>query len=151
MIRCREMLVVFLLFCVSSCRSPEQDHWAASRSPTLPVSGIIILDGKPVENAIILFHSEGHEISAHGLSDASGFFRLTTYEENDGAVSGNHLISVKKIEEQITPHPLGDPYSPNVIESWLIPQRYADPKTSELSWTISAESTEPIIMNLKSR
>ena len=126
------MLPLILLLTISSCGSPERDHWTANRLLTFPASGIVKLDGEPVENAIILFQSEDHQISARGRSDASGRFRLTTYEENDGAVSGQHLIVVKKVEQQITLHPEGDLYPPMVNEIWIIPERYGDPKTSEL-------------------
>jgi hypothetical protein len=64
---------------------------------TVPVEGIVTLDGKPVEGATVSFcPAEGRPAS--GLTDADGVFQLTTFKEDDGALPGDYRVVVKKTE-----------------------------------------------------
>ncbi len=51
----------------------------------VPVCGD--LDGKPLEGAIVVYHSSTHNVSAQGTTDKDGRFTLTTYKDNDGAAT----------------------------------------------------------------
>jgi hypothetical protein len=61
-----------------------------------PVRGQVTLDRKPVAGATVVFLCQGAPRPAVGTTDSSGNFQLTTFEPNDGAVVGTHVVTVKK-------------------------------------------------------
>lgn len=77
------------------------------RFPIAPVSGQVLLNGKPLGGAHVLFQPvrSGAEIDVGpesvGQTDGDGRFTLTTIEpERDGAMIGKHRVSVTIIEEE---------------------------------------------------
>ncbi|MBI1322012.1 hypothetical protein GC170_02335 [bacterium] len=77
------------------------------RHSVFPASGKITRDGKPVANAIVVFHPtdpntiripegrQGIEIAnPTTTTDESGAFRLSTYFEADGAPAGEYKVTV---------------------------------------------------------
>jgi hypothetical protein len=76
-----------------------------SRSPyeLAPVNGKVTIDGKPLSQAKVMFApvEVGDSINpgkpAFGLLQGDGSFTLTTYEKNDGAVVGEHWVSIVKL------------------------------------------------------
>jgi hypothetical protein len=52
--------------------------------------------GKPVAGATVVFLCPGAPRLAVGKTDERGEYKLTTYEPNDGAMIGNHVVTVKK-------------------------------------------------------
>jgi hypothetical protein len=66
----------------------------------VPVTGKILYKGQPVEDARVTFHWTGGPggRSATGKTDAQGNFQLTTAATNDGAVPGDYIITVKKLD-----------------------------------------------------
>lgn len=76
-----------------------------SGNPVAPVQGVVTLDGKPVAEMVVTFtpvpgktESVGDVNepgkSATGSTDASGKFNLSTYERGDGALVGEHKVSI---------------------------------------------------------
>lgn len=69
---------------------------------TTPVSGVVTCHGKPVANATVNFTplpAEGRAPGqrgrvALGLTDKDGRFKLTTYNDDDGAIVGKHTVTV---------------------------------------------------------
>jgi hypothetical protein len=70
---------------------------------TVPVSGVATCNGKPIANGVVNFtplpdqegRSEGNRGRvALGKTDSEGRFTLTTYQNNDGAISGRHTVTV---------------------------------------------------------
>ena len=71
-----------------------------SNPPTIPVTGIVTLDGKPVSGAMVKFEpSEGSQV-ASGTSDANGKYVLGTFAGGDGAMKGKYGVSVTKIQTE---------------------------------------------------
>ncbi|TWT38760.1 hypothetical protein [Blastopirellula retiformator] len=70
----------------------------AAESKTHPVNGKVQLsDGTPVQRGIVEFRTIGEDgatINAHGKIEPDGTFQLTTFEELDGAVLGEHQVIV---------------------------------------------------------
>ncbi len=117
---------------------------AAGRNKVHPVEGSVTYKGQPVEGAIVLFHSVGSDIAASGLTDSQGKFRLQTYEANDGAVSGNHRVTVQKVELKTVPNPEDENLGPiSSEEIWFTPRKYAIADTTPLSHTVN-ESGENV-------
>ena len=67
----------------------------------VPVSGIVTVDGKPYDKAVVAFlpkstatnPNPGH--SSAGETDANGRFVLKTHDLKSGAVIGKHLVKVQ--------------------------------------------------------
>lgn len=67
---------------------------------TVPVTGTVMMDGKPVEGAAVTFSPEGAGHAAAAVTDASGKFQLTTDTAGDGAVAGKYKVTVTKYEKR---------------------------------------------------
>jgi hypothetical protein len=94
----------------------------------VPVSGIVLIDGKPLNRGNIKFVPANGRPSA-GAIGKDGRFTLTCYDGNDGALLGTHRVQVAA--NRII--------SDSKIE-WFAPSKYADFRTSE----IRVEVAEPI-------
>ena len=101
----------------------------------VPVSGIVKIDGKPLAGGSIMV-IPAHERPAGSSIGPDGRFRLSSYELNDGVVTGTHTVTV-----QYT-----DPISERETR-WLTPKKYGDPRTSGLTVTIE-EPTDDVIIDL---
>lgn len=78
-------LVLFAAIAVAGCsRGPEVGS----------VSGVVTLDGKPLESANILFTpKEGGRASA-AMSDSQGKYTLKYTQDIDGALIGKHVVTI---------------------------------------------------------
>jgi hypothetical protein len=72
-----------------------------SDQPTVyPVSGKVTFKGQPVEGASVVFvPSRPGGQAASGTSDASGKYKLTTYNAADGALPGKYNVKVFKYDK----------------------------------------------------
>ena len=124
------------------------------RPTTYPVSGVVTLDGKPVQGATVMLRPEVGGRPAVGTTNQRGEFKLTTFDQNDGALPGQHVVTVvKKITTGImaTPDGLSGPVAPGGIkEQWIIPKKYSDAKTSGLSANVRSDM-EPLKLDLHSQ
>lgn len=72
------------------CSEPASD-----RKPTIPVTGVVYVDGQPAEGLAVTLHevtgrdTQNPTISS-GVTDASGAFKISTYEAGDGAPAGEY-------------------------------------------------------------
>jgi len=67
--------------------------------PVYPVEGRLTVAGAPAQGAYVAFHPTGDVGMTKGNKpfarvDREGNFRLTTYEQEDGAPAGNYRVSV---------------------------------------------------------
>jgi hypothetical protein len=122
--------------------------------PTYPVRGNVTYQGKPLAGAAVTFMADGASRAATGKTDASGSFQLTTFKENDGAVPGSHVITVKKYQTDPPALPTAPPdgsVSPadeakytTAMARWLetakiaVPKKYTDQRTSDLRQEVVA-------------
>jgi len=113
-----------------------------SRPRTVPVTGLVTLDGEPVADASITFYPENGR-PATGRTDAEGIYTLTTFETNDGAVPGQHRVSISKqtIPESNSTEDL------EAIKS-EVPEVYSNADTSGLKAEVVAGQDAPIDFNL---
>lgn len=105
------------------------------RPTRVPISGQVLIDGKPLKSGYIRFVSADHRPS-QGYLDANGRFTLSCFEDNDGAVIGQHKIEIRGTE-MVNPQ----------LMRWHAPKKYADQQTSELVQEITGP-TDNIILNL---
>lgn len=101
---------------------------------TAPASGVVLYQGKPVNEADVTFHpqaAEGHP--AVGRTDAEGRFVLTTYGAQDGAVLGTHAVTIRLMPTGGLPG-----MEAKSTGAAPIPQKYADPSKSPLTAEVKA-------------
>lgn len=96
------------------------------RVPVHKTSGVITVDGRAPEGALIVLHPKspaGDAPSASGRVKNDGTFELTTYETGDGAPEGEFVVTLdwRKLEKVNGEFVLG----PN-----LAPKAYTRPATS---------------------
>ena len=117
----------------------------ASRPETAPVTGTVTYNGKPVANATVMFTPKSGGASATGKTDENGKFTLTTFEPGDGAIVGEHVVTVTYTgpesgapENPESPEAYGAPAEKGAAEKPPIPTKYANPKTSGLTFEVKA-------------
>ncbi len=112
----------------------------------VPVRGTVLLDGKPLKGAAVLFHPEAAERPAVGITDTLGHFHLTTKTQGDGGRVGINRVSITK--ERIEPT-INDAEEGSQNFTLVTPPRYASPDLSGLEIDVSADM-EPIILEMTS-
>ena len=124
------------------------------RPATVPVKGTVTLDGKPVAGAQVMLMPQQGGRPAQGLTDGSGRFALETFAPGDGALPGLHAVTVTcrrvsgvaadadGLEGEVGPG------GPKV--EWIVPRKYADPKTSGLSSQV-ARGMAPLELRLSAK
>jgi hypothetical protein len=116
--------------------------------PTFPVQGTVTFKGKPVVGADVGFFCREQNRSAFGRTDDKGEFRMTTFSSNDGAVAGQHVVTIMKFAEQTVTEQAGvedeayDPYAPSAPPPKLaeIPPKYAKQETSGLTAVVGPDT-----------
>jgi hypothetical protein len=66
------------------------------------VEGLVTLDGVPLSRATVSFMPVGQGRAASGLTDGNGYFRLTTFRTDDGALAGDYrvIVAVDEAEQR---------------------------------------------------
>lgn len=122
---------------------------------TVPVSGTITLDGKPLADAEINFLPESHkDFASYGKTNAEGKYTLV-----QGAVPGKNKIVIKKMSAgnlQINPEEGMDAGQMEAMASaaqaegktgpqvpkQLVPADYSDPTKSKLEFPVPEDGTD---------
>jgi serine/threonine-protein phosphatase CPPED1 len=109
------------------------------------VSGKVFYRGSPVPGAEIVFRpvrgaGQRQAGSATGRVEADGSFRLTTYRAFDGAVAGEHQVS-------LTWYPPASANGGPRVGNRL-PERYARPETSKLTATVTSGGRNEFVFEL---
>lgn len=96
------------------------------------VVGTITYDGEPLPGATVAFHPTSGQRVGMGKTNSDGRYVLSTYGIDDGAIFGDHRVTVVKREAGSggMPRPGTKPPKP------LIAQRYFDVATSGLTATV---------------
>jgi hypothetical protein len=126
---------------------------SSKKSETISVAGTVRLDGEPVRGARVLFCPKGKGRPAEGLTDDAGRFELSTFRSHDGALPGEHAVTVtlmrigtsaaKPLVEGSEEAMMASVASVSVKPpEWIVPMKYSDQNTSGLSAMVSPESRE---------
>lgn len=110
--------------------------------PTTPVSGSISYKGKAVTGGLVEFHPQGVEGNP-GTSPLgpNGEFTLTTYEREDGAVIGPHIVTVQVFPQGGLPG--------QEVEDSPIPKKYESLDTSDLKVEVTEDGDNRFLLELK--
>lgn len=146
---------MMVLLLTSGCSRPPDDKWSQARPPTFRVTGRLTAPGTTVEGAKVVFHTvspvNGRDYSAFGYTDARGIFKLQTFRDGDGAVAGQHVVTVEKLTwEQPPPVEQGDVVPPPVETSHL-PKKYRSTKTSRLTAEVTEDGPNEFVFELSTK
>jgi len=111
-----------LLFAMSGCGD--------GRPSRVPVSGQVLIDGKPLTGGTLQVIPEGDR-AAYGDIGPDGRFKLSTFTDNDGCVLGKHKVVVVSRE---------------IINAgsqrWLAPKKYSSFEESGLNVDITGPTED---------
>lgn len=123
------------------------------RPDVVPVSGVVLHNGNPVEEAHVTFVSSSDEQAkaAFGRTDGQGRFKLTTFSTNDGAVLGEHVVTVSKFSssEDSGEDVVSDEGNRTVEVESLIPEQYSKLDQSGLTATVTAGGDNEFMFELE--
>jgi len=114
---------------------------------TAPVEGTVLYKGQPVEGANVSFFTEGAPRAGYAVTDGSGKFVISTFGARDGAIVGDHVVTVSKAGEQAPAVSSTQPPKPEeMMKSYLqnykqkpenkLPAKYASKEQSPLKFTV---------------
>ncbi len=110
--------------------------------PCYPVSGVVLIDDKPLAEAEVVFHPltelERKFPKPIAQTDAEGRFRLTTSQPRDGAPAGDYLITVEFREQRLA----GEELVRDGVN--LLPPRYASPTESGLRFSVTTSPSNEV-------
>jgi len=110
----------------------------ASGPEMASVSGKVTYNGKPVSRGLISFQTTAPDgRNATGMIQPDGSYELQTENPRDGALLGNYRVSISaREEEEILMYIPKKPVKPKR----LIPEKYENPATSNLTATVASGS-----------
>jgi hypothetical protein len=103
------------------------------RPARVPISGLVMIDGKPLSFGDVMFVPEAGRASQSKL-DQNGRFILTCFGDGDGAVLGKHMVTITA----------GEPISSKVIR-WRAPKKFANVRTSGITEQITGPNDNLVI------
>jgi hypothetical protein len=119
----------------------------ATRPAVHPVSGKLLIAGKPAANAeVALYPVAGQGLSQlrpHATVEADGSYHLTTFATRDGAPVGNFAVTV------IWPGPRVKGQGDDEPGPDRLLQRYANPKKPAVSVHIQVDTNQLAAIDLK--
>jgi len=120
---------------------------------TVPATGIVTLDGKPVDGAqVILVPEKEGTTGAFGATDANGKFSLRAFDEKEGAIPGAYKVQVSKTVQVKLDGAAGSLDGGDPVRfDYGVPAKYTGVQTSGLTATIPDSGTSDIKLELSSK
>jgi hypothetical protein len=121
------------------------------RPSLVQVTGVVKVDGNPVEGAIVSFvpmtdSKDGYKRPSAGVTDASGKFSVGTYDKTDGIPPGKYKVAIQKRElmgELPKNFDAEQPQRFNLKYKWVTPRKYGNPETSGLEAEVTSSELKP--------
>ncbi|MEO1994569.1 MAG: hypothetical protein ABGZ17_04770, partial [Planctomycetaceae bacterium] len=129
---------------------------------TAPVSGTILMDGKPLGGAEVNFMTD--DFASLGRTDAQGKYELPA-----GAAIGENKVFISKWKGGRKPQPAGDDFedNPEILDDGqleavsdgtsgtqeaeqLIPEDFSNPETTTLKFQVGSDGTDKADFRIKS-
>lgn len=131
---CGKAAVVCALVAVTcGCSRHYEDRLSRARPPVYKTTGRVTWSGSPAAGATVTLQSLTLNLTASGETDRDGLFTLTTWRPGDGAVAGEHAVTITSFQTT------GRAPEGYLIEVNDMPPKYADPEKSGLTATINAK------------
>ena len=119
----------------------------SDRPSIAPASGIVTLNGAPVDGASLTFVPTAGGRPGSAITDAQGRYTIKTYEDAPGAIVGEHKVTVTKISGPGADVMQGDaPAEPPVTEEIGSGEDDGSDGLSEIEVFDSTQTKEPEII-----
>jgi hypothetical protein len=135
---------------------------AGDNRPRYPASGTVLLEGAPVEGAVVAFVLDEGDATAAAMTDELGKFQLNLPPGKQGIPAGKYKITVRKssasgpavkepttFEEMEKQHKAGPPAAPPPPPKLGVPARYGDTATSQLTEEVLPDVKNEFTIELK--
>jgi hypothetical protein len=129
----RIAVVAFALVTLVGCRQSE----------TVPVTGTVTLNGQPAADAEVIFTPSKGRV-ASGATDAAGRFTLSTNQPGDGAVPGDHKVTVVEYYPPGKPPPMTSKGPPS-----RFPQQYMEASQTPLEAKVERGGKNDFTFDIK--
>lgn len=115
-----------------------------ARRPVYPVSGRLIIAGRPAARAQIAFHPlDTRQISRPvAITEPDGSFQLMTYAAADGAPQGEYVVTIFWRDETL---PFDECVGDNLKQHDRLCGVYLDSRTSTLRATVNPGSNDLVL------
>jgi hypothetical protein len=122
----------------------NEKGFLVKKKPLHPLIGKLTIDGEQAAGVTVGLYAfnpitEKYKVVADGLTDEKGQFQLTTYSRFDGCPAGEYVVTVVKTGKGY--------YNDETPQKNLLPEKFAEPKTSPLKLTIK-EGTNDVKLDV---
>lgn len=138
----RFLIAVSLSLILFGC---GKERLGPERVTTVPVSGTVLVDGKPTPDVVVTLHvvelrNEGgvYTSQPQAITDKEGKFAISTYEEADGVAAGTYAVTFEWLTYNVIRNQWGGKDKLN--------GRYSDPKATEFKVEATGDEEEPIVL-----
>jgi hypothetical protein len=116
----------------------------------VPVSGRVMVNGKPATGAAVVFHPVDGTNGTHPVAqvDAGGEFHLTTIRSGDGAVPGEYRVTLTWYVSP--PRKKGVEGEEGPVRN-LIPEKYARIDSTPIHTTVRPDGNDPVRIEISTR
>jgi hypothetical protein len=115
---------------------------------TVPAAGVLTWQGEPLEHYMITFYPKDGKRPAVARTDKEGRFTLGTNDANDGAVPGEHVVTVVYVGPEVHQEPGNEEARTILPPKVTIPEKYADVKSSDITIEVPAQGSADLDIEL---
>lgn len=126
------MLLLFLAVALAGCGTGDG---------LMPITGEVNYQGKPLEYGTVTFVSPRTRQATAEIADGK-IVNVTTKKSNDGLAPGEYRVTITALDRS-------EKYRDTMVPPSLIPRKYADYSTSELTATIRAGEANELRFDLE--
>jgi hypothetical protein len=117
--------------------------------PTIPVNGVVTMDGKPLDNAAVTFYAEAGGIGGSARTGSDGKFVVTGGTgKSQGLAPGKYKVTVSKMKAMISEDQVGAVTDADIKND--LPAIYSNPQQTKLSFSVTGDG-KPIEIALESK
>ena len=118
--------------------------FGCGKDPNLPelhaVTGTVTMDGKPVDDAVVIFYPTGNTrgTRAHGRTDAQGRYSMTSSKLGEGTPVGSYSVTISHLTmPDGSPLPNNEDFDPMTMKfKENMPATYSQRPMSKLKATV---------------
>lgn len=144
----RFLQILFVLFVSMSLVGCGPSEPTAEILKTVPASGILTYQGKPLANHDVTFFPTDGRRPASSRTDDHGKFTLGTNGPDDGAVTGTHKVAITGPGPTFVGEPGKEDPSNIQLPKATIPDKFSNPETSGLTQAIPESGAADIKIEL---
>lgn len=137
----RSVMILLMIFFFVGCGSQK-------RLPTFPVTGKVLVNGKPAADLFVYFHStpkkNDQSFIPYAQTDENGDFKFNTFTSGDGVPAGDFLVAFEWREKS-------GAFKNQFQGPDRLKGKFSKPESSSFKVTITNESTILEPFELKTR